>query len=147
MSKRTCFIFQPIFPHFSGILAGQRAQRSISLPPVIFSTISSIVLFVYRASHLSCIVHLSCFSSIVSHLIYRAFWWYNLTFFSYCTTGWTRSIFIVTLIQVCHKIFDFLSFYRFRRNVSAGLHFHCKIVTWMLLDLFLDLAATSSSLI
>jgi len=43
--KRTCFIFQPIFPHFSGILAGQSAQRPISLPPVIASAISSILLF------------------------------------------------------------------------------------------------------
>ena len=39
--------------------------------------------------------------------------------------------------------FDFLSSYRFRRNVSAGLHCHCKIVTWT----FLDLTATCSSLI
>ena len=30
---------------------------------------------------------------------------------------------------------------RFHRNVSAGLHCHCEIVTWT----FLDLAATSSS--
>jgi len=28
MSKRTCFIFQPIFSHFSGKLAGLKAQRS-----------------------------------------------------------------------------------------------------------------------
>jgi len=39
--------------------------------------------------------------------------------------------------------FDFLSSYRFHRNVSVGLHCHCKIATWM----FLDLVATSSSLI
>jgi len=45
VSKRTCFIFQPIFPHFPGILVGQRAQRPISLPPVIALAISSIVLF------------------------------------------------------------------------------------------------------
>ena len=37
--------------------------------------------------------------------------------------------------------FDLLSSYRFRRNVSAGLHCHGKIVTSM----FLDVAATSSS--
>jgi len=31
--------------------------------------------------------------------------------------------------------FDFLSSYGFRRNFSVGLHCHCKIVTWMFLDL------------
>ena len=45
MSKRSCFIFQPIFPHFFGILAGQRARRPISFPPVIASAISSLVFF------------------------------------------------------------------------------------------------------
>ena len=54
-------------PAFSGILAGQRAQRPISLPHVIASTISSIV-----------------------------FWLYISTFFCYCTASWTRSVFIFT---------------------------------------------------
>ena len=37
ISKRTCFIFQKIFPQFSGILADQRVQRPISFPQVIAS--------------------------------------------------------------------------------------------------------------
>jgi len=32
----------------------------------------------------------------VSHLIYCVFRWYLLTFFCYCTAGYTRSIFMVT---------------------------------------------------
>ena len=67
MSKRTCFIFQPIFPHFSGILADQRVQRPISLPQVIASAISSIVFFDYtswRSSATALLVELGLFSSL-----------------------------------------------------------------------------------
>ena len=115
MAKRTCFIFQPIFPLFSGILA---YQRPISLSPVIASTISSIVFFddtswSSSASGAAPLVKLSLFSSL-------------------------RRFYVCTNMS-----FDFLSSYSFRRKVSARLHCHCKIVTWM----FLDLAATSSSFI
>jgi len=66
MSKRTCFKFQPIFPHFvSSILADRRTQRPISLPPVIASAISFIVFVDYM---------------------------YILSFFCYCTVGQTGSI-------------------------------------------------------
>jgi len=66
MSKRTCFIFQPIFPHFSGILAGQRAQRSIWLPPVIASAISFTVFFDDTSwrSATALLVKLGLFSSL-----------------------------------------------------------------------------------
>jgi len=65
MSKRTCFIFQPIFPHFSGILADQSAQRPISLPQVIPSAISSIVFLddtSWRSSATVLLVELGLFS-------------------------------------------------------------------------------------
>jgi len=65
--KRTCFIFQPIFPYFSGILAGQKTQRPISLPQVIASAISSIALFYYtswRSSATAPLVELGLFSSL-----------------------------------------------------------------------------------
>ena len=45
ISKKNCFTFQPIFTQFCGILAGQRAQRPTSLPPVKASAISSAVCF------------------------------------------------------------------------------------------------------
>jgi len=57
MSKRNCFIFQPIFPYFFGILAGQRAERPILLPPVIASAISFIV---FSLIHLDVLLLLHC---------------------------------------------------------------------------------------
>ena len=95
---------------FSCIFAGQRAQRAISLPPVIASAISSIVFFddtSWRSSATALLVKLSLFSS------------------------WRRSKSVTT----CSSIFCPLN--RFRRNVSAGLHCFCKIVhlksflTWL----------------
>jgi len=65
MSKRSCFIFQLISRIFSCILAGQRAQRPISLPPVKAPVISSIAFFDDTF----------------------------LTFFCYCTTGWKLGLF------------------------------------------------------
>ena len=65
MTKRTSFIFQLIFPHFSGILAGQKTQRPISLPPVIVSASSSIVFFddtSRRSSATALLVKLGLFS-------------------------------------------------------------------------------------
>jgi len=66
MSKRTCFIFQPIFPHFSGILAGQTDRRPISLPPVIASVFSSIVFFddTSLCSSTTALLALGLFSSL-----------------------------------------------------------------------------------
>jgi len=115
MPKRTCFIFQPIFPHFSGILAGHRAQRPISLPAVTASAISSIVFFNNTTWHFSATTPLVKLSQ----------------FYRYED------------LSLSQHVFDFPSPYRFRRNVSAGLHCQCKIVTWI----FLDLVATSSSLV
>ena len=52
----------------------------------------------------------------------------------------SKSVNNSSIVFFCSNMsFYFLSSYRFRRNVSAGLHCHCKIVTWM----FLDLVATS----
>ena len=101
---------------FSGLLAGQRAERPTSFPPVIASAISPVVFFddtSWRSPATALLVKLGLFSSLL------------------------RSKSVTT----CSSIFCPL--YRFRRNVSAAIHCHCKIVTWM----FLDLAATSSSLI
>jgi len=67
MSKRTCFIFQPMFPLFSGILAGQRAQKQTLLPPLIGSDISSVVFFddtSWRSSAAVLLVKLCLFSSL-----------------------------------------------------------------------------------
>jgi len=65
----------------------------------------------------SAISHLSCFSMILNVLLLLHRWWNYI---------------------YSHRYADIsLPSYRFRR-----LHCHCKIVTWM----FLDLAATSSSL-
>ena len=52
---------------FSGILAGQRAQRPMSLPPVITSAISFIVFFddtSWRSSAIALLVKLGLFSSL-----------------------------------------------------------------------------------
>jgi len=43
--KKNLFHISTNIPTFSGILAGQRAQRPISLPPVIASAMSSIAFF------------------------------------------------------------------------------------------------------
>ena len=108
MSKRACFIFQPIFPHFFGILAGHRAQRPISLPPVAVPAISSIAFFgdtTWRSSATALLAKLGLFHRYVD-------------------------------LSQCHNtFFDFLPSYKFRRNFSTGLHCHCKIVTWMFLAL------------
>jgi len=67
MSERICFIFQPVFPHFSGVVAAQRAQRPISLPPVIASTSWSIVFFDFtswRSSAIALLVKRGLFLSL-----------------------------------------------------------------------------------
>jgi len=86
-------------------------QRAISLPPVIASDNSSIVFIddtSWRSSAAAPLVKLGLLSSL-------------------CTSK---------SVTPCSSIFCPL--YRLCGNVSAGLHCHCKIVTWM----FLDLAAT-----
>ena len=82
-NKSTCFIYQPIFSHFSGIMAGQSPETD---------TVVS--------------------SDSVSHLIYRVFLLFFLKLFCYwyCTAGSTRPILIVTLIYsksvtTCSSIF------------------------------------------
>jgi len=91
------------------------AQRPISLSPVIASDNSSIVFFDDTPWR----------SSAAAPLVIL------------------RLLSLLRRLDLNSTKFDFLSFYRFRRNTSAGLNCHCKIVTWI----FLDLAATSSSLI
>jgi len=59
MSKRTCFIFQPIFPHLFQYIGWPEGTET--------DIVAS--------------------SDSFSHLIYRVFPWYILTFFCYCTAG------------------------------------------------------------
>ena len=107
-----------------------------------------------------------CFSANNSRIFFRYIWWPETDIFAssdsirqpiyivfFNDTSWlSAAALLVTqgLLSslhrsyVCSNMFlDFLTSYRFRRYVSAGFHCHFKIVTWM----FLDLAATSSSLI
>jgi len=98
----------------SCLLADERAQRPISLPPVIASVTSSIVFFddtSWRSSATALLVKLGLFSSSRRP--------------KSVTT--CCSILCSVLVQVPQKCL-------------RCLHCHCKIVTWM----FLDLAATSS---
>jgi len=59
MSKRTCFIFQPIFPHFFQYIGWPEGLE----------------------------IDIVASSDSASHLIYRVFRLYILTFFCYCTAG------------------------------------------------------------
>ena len=62
ISKTTCFILQPIFPHFFRYIGWPEGPET--------DIVGS--------------------SDSVSHHIYRVFRLYVLTFFCYCTAGWTK---------------------------------------------------------
>jgi len=92
MSKRICFIFQPIFPHFFQYIGRPKGPDT----------------------------HIVASSDSISYLIYRVFRWYILTFFCYCTEWDLWCIFVTSSCLFCvveHHVSKIT--FRFSTNVPT----------------------------